>query len=587
MDENKHSHNIEAEQAVLGSMLIDSRCISDVLDKLSADDFFHPINKAIFSIIVELRNSGKAVDFVTASAYCHVDDMPKDEVSSYICALAEKTPTTAHVMEYVSILKGEQLQEAWEEPIPFTTIETPEFPVECLPAPVAAFVEALAESTQTPTEMSAVLSLGILSTAIQHRLQVEITPDWREPLCLYPVAVAPPGERKSAVISALAMPVYEYEAEMRESEEVEILQNQTERALLEKSLADAQSRAAKCKKVDERHAARNEALELTEKLANFKDKHPYRLMVDDTTPEKLVDIMDMQGGCITVSSAEGGVFDAIGGRYEKVLNLDVYLKGHAGDPITVDRIGRKSNHIPKPRLTMMLTVQPNVLTGLMDNMTLRGRGLCGRFLYAMCNSKVGRRNVDPSPIPDAVRDDYRQFVRYILSDTDTGVIRLSSEANKSRIQYAEEIEKRLGSMWEHMRDWGGKTVGAMLRIAALIHAAEAQGAPSETPISEDTIYAAIRINECLARHAMAAYQHMGANEASEDAKYLLKRITATGKSEIAKRELIRLCHGKFPKAEDMEAPLMMLIDMNYIKRTRKPTGGKPSENILVNPMCLK
>ncbi|NCE65327.1 DUF3987 domain-containing protein [Pseudoflavonifractor sp. 524-17] len=67
-----------------------------------------------------------------------------------------------------------------------------------------------------------ILSLGILATAFQSKYEVEINPDWREPLCLYPVAVAPPGERKSAVISALSGPVYEYEAEQREFEAAEI-----------------------------------------------------------------------------------------------------------------------------------------------------------------------------------------------------------------------------------------------------------------------------------------------------------------------------------------------------------------------------
>ena len=76
------------------------------------------------------------------------------------------------------------------------------------------------------------------------------------------------------------------------------------------------------------------------------------------------------------------------GRYDKGTNLDVYLKGHAGEPITVDRIGRKSNHIPGPRLSMMLAIQPQVLNGLMDNPTFRGRGLCGRFLYGDAESLI-------------------------------------------------------------------------------------------------------------------------------------------------------------------------------------------------------
>lgn len=42
---------------------------------------------------------------------------------------------------------------------------------------------------------------------------------------------------------------------------------------------------------------------------------------------------------------------------------------------------------------MVLTVQPEVIRGLMDNPTFRGRELCGRFLFAMCRSKVGRSEV--------------------------------------------------------------------------------------------------------------------------------------------------------------------------------------------------
>lgn len=101
----------------------------------------------------------------------------------------------------------------WEPPIPFDEVHTPDFPVEKLPGPLEAMVEHLAESTQTPEEMSGLLSLEVLATAFQSKYEVQITPDWREPLCLYVVAVAPPGERKSAVIAALTRPIYEYEAE--------------------------------------------------------------------------------------------------------------------------------------------------------------------------------------------------------------------------------------------------------------------------------------------------------------------------------------------------------------------------------------
>lgn len=469
----------------------------------------------------------------------------------------------------------------WEIPIPFHEVNVPSFPTERLPGPLAAFVESLSESTQTPEEMAGILSLGVLATAFQSKFTVEITPDWKEPLCLYCVAVAPPGERKSAVISALARPIYEYESEQRELEAVEIAQSQTEKAMLEKALEAAKNAATKGKgNLLEKRA---EALELSTQLAQFKDMHPFRLLVDDVTPERLIDLMDGQGGCMTVCSAEGGLFDAMSGWYDKVANFDIYLKGHAGDTIVVDRIGRKANSIPNPRLTMILTVQPEVLSGLMDNATFRGRGLCGRFLYAMCKSKVGRREISPPPIPDYVRTGYRSFVRRILSAQWSGTIRLSSGADAIRKEYQGYIERKLGDEWESMRDWGGKVTGATVRIAALMHAAEIQGDPTKIPISPEVMAGATSIAEFLSAHAIAAYQVMGANEDYENARYLWRRIRSSGQDEMSKRDLFRLCKGKFRRVEDMEPALQALISMGYVREVALPTGGRPTKKLFFNP----
>lgn len=296
-------------------------------------------------------------------------------------------------------------------------------------------------------------------------------------------------------------------------------------------------------------------------------------------------MMELQGGSITVASAEGGVFDSIAGRYDRAANFDIYLKGHAGDTISVDRIGRKSNYIAKPRLTMILTIQPAVLYGLMDNATFRGRGLCGRFLYVICKSKVGHREVSPAPISSKAKQEYRDFVRRILADQGGGTVHLSPDANEQRERYQEYIEKKLGSKWEHMRDWGSKLVGAMVRIAALLHLSSF---PADVPISVETLTAAIRIAEFLSIHAEAAYQAMGADESVEDAKYLWRRIADNGEPEISKRDLFRLVRGKFKKAECMEAPLRVLMEYGYIRIEdveRDGAGRKSSPKIKVNPLA--
>lgn len=86
---------------------------------------------------------------------------------------------------------------------------------------------------------------------------------------------------------------------------------------------------------------------------------------------------------------------------------------------------------------------------------------------------------------------------------------------------------------------------------------------------------------------MAALQVMGADKDIEEAFGIYgSGLKAQVKERISKRDLIRLCHGKFKKAEDMEPAMQVLIEMNYIQRIYEQTRGKPKEFIILNPMCL-
>jgi len=87
------------------------------------------------------------------------------------------------------------------------------------------------------------------------------------------------------------------------------------------------------------------------------------------------------------------VFDQMAGRYNQTAgpNLGVYLKGHAGDLLKVDRRARPPEYVQRPCLTIGLTVQPEILQGLAGRPGFRGRGLLARFLYSLPASLVGSR----------------------------------------------------------------------------------------------------------------------------------------------------------------------------------------------------
>ena len=73
--------SIEAEQSVIGSMLMDQEAIVVASEKLNEDDFYNPRYKVLFSAIVSLYQSGSAVDLVTLTEKLRESNVA-EEISS-------------------------------------------------------------------------------------------------------------------------------------------------------------------------------------------------------------------------------------------------------------------------------------------------------------------------------------------------------------------------------------------------------------------------------------------------------------------------------------------------------------------------
>ena len=105
-------HSTEAEQAVLGSMLIDARCISDVIGLLRASDFYSVSNRDIFETVYSMFNYSMAIDPVTVLDKMKEDGAYNDDSPGYIRDLMLITPTASNVMEYAAIVKDKALLRA-------------------------------------------------------------------------------------------------------------------------------------------------------------------------------------------------------------------------------------------------------------------------------------------------------------------------------------------------------------------------------------------------------------------------------------------------------------------------------------------
>jgi replicative DNA helicase len=110
MDINRQiPRNIEAEQSVLGSMLVDSRCIPDVITVLRPADFYSEQNKLLYETIYNMFSQGRDIDAVTLLGELQIGGQYTSDTAAYVSGLVDITPTAAHVMAYADIVKDRSL----------------------------------------------------------------------------------------------------------------------------------------------------------------------------------------------------------------------------------------------------------------------------------------------------------------------------------------------------------------------------------------------------------------------------------------------------------------------------------------------
>jgi replicative DNA helicase len=482
---------------------------------------------------------------------------------------------------------------SWDgEPVPLSARRLlPAFPIDALPAWVGDMVAGVAEFTQTPPDLSACLALACLATAAGGRAVVEVRPGWREPTNLFTVVALPPGARKSTVFAQMIGPLLAAEQILQETTashraraEIEAKAARAHALEAEKIAENAYATEHGAKAIADAGAAKNAADDLVV-------PPPPRLIADDITPEATASLLAEQNGRLAVLSSEGGIFTTLAGRYSGAPNLEAFLKGHAGDHLVVDRKGRPPEHVEHPALTLGLALQPEVLTDIAAMPSFRGRGLLARILYSLPASTVGRRRIGTPPPTPAVTEAYTANLRTLVLNLadwiDPAVVPLTASANDAVLHLEETVEPRLHPDHGDLAlivDWASKHVGAIVRIAGLLHLANNPHGGWKQPITADTITAASQIGTYYLGHALAVFDLMGADPMVDNARHVLDWITRTGTAQFTRREAFTaLKGGRFRKVTDLDPVLNLLDQHDYIRPTAppaaKPAGGRPPSPI--------
>ncbi len=501
----------------------------------------------------------------------------------------------------------------WPDPTPLqASRNVPEFPIWTLPDWLGEYAAALAEQSQTPVDMAGCLALSVLAVAAGGKVWVH-TGRWTEPLCLYTLTVLGPGNRKSEVYSSMTAPILAAEKALQEQARPAIAEAVIARRIAEAHAEKTAKTAEAAASADlpdtvKQATALAEAADAAVALDGATIPPVPRLFSDEPTVEKLTSLLAEQGGRFALLSPEGEIFSIASGKYSGAPNFGILKAGHAGEQVRIDRMGRASEQIDAACLTLGVCTQPGVLARLGETPQFREQGLLGRLLYSVPESLLGRRNPWPDPIPAATQAAYHSNLSALVlslntlgGDTDL-IFTLDDDGKAGPVTHErphrhtltfttagqdairdllKDIEPRFlpGADLHHMSDWGGKLVGAIVRIAGLLHLAQHFRDGWNRPIDAATLANAAQLGQYFTAHAQAAYDAIGADPAVSDARAILEWIRNTRTPRFKASELLPSNKHRFKKVTDLDAGLRVLETHGWIRRLPTPpiTGrGRPT-----------
>lgn len=490
----------------------------------------------------------------------------------------------------------------WEEPVPLA----PPAPLPLDAAKlrgIGAMAQAVADSLQVPVDLPAWLGMAVASTAIGGRRAVSPKPDWVEPVTLYTMPVAAPGEMKSPALSLMGAPVYAEQKRRREDDKAIVARDQQDRRIGESIVADAETKVIKASDPEKRKNARKDLEAARDELDLLGQPKVYtQLIADDTTPEAATDVIAEQGERLAVLSTESSFLGNIGGRYSKNANPEIVLKAWSHEPHSVNRKSGQPVMLERPNLSLGLAVQPGFLTGMGETGDVfEARGLMARFIFAMPTSRVGDRVYDTAAVPPDIRESYTaavlRMMETIWDDDEYRVMDLDVKAQELFRSFWEALEPRHKAHGDlaAVEGWAKKLPGQVLRIAAVLALFEA---PDALTVSGEVMDDAISLVPYLICHARLVADLMSEERQSRlgPARAVLEWIRRTGqRGRFAAGDVEKAVRGQkwCTEMADVDGALDLLERSAWVRQVPPPErpegvkGRPPKPRYVANPAVFE
>lgn len=474
----------------------------------------------------------------------------------------------------------------WELPKSFeVSAQLPKLTERCLPPKLWEYMQAVAKYVQVAPEMCVLPLLSVLSLCAQGKAVINFpTNAHTEPLNLYTMTIAAPGERKSGCFKEFMNPVVRYQREYNQSRRFEIQNYQTKKVFLERQ----RDNAMKGKQADLKKAQ-----EFGKQLAELEEVHELRLVVEDVTPEALAAELARQGERTGMLDDEGTAFDTLSGIYSSgQVNINIFLKAYDGAPYTIARRTSPDIELVNPLLTMGLMVQPAHYAEAMSNKQFSGRGFIHRFMFAFPEPMTGYLKFESPNIDLNLRTMYHDLIKSLLvipyPKDKLPMICHSREARILFEDYFDHLQKEMqqGGRFENMKEWANKQFARALRTAGIFHMTEHKGYMTDKPLSGENAAYAIALALWEEQQAFHALSGEGAeSETVRNAKLILDKLKGLEVNEITKGELLTKKITRL-SAQELAEPLELLESLNYIKvsEERSTPKSKPKIVIHINPI---
>ena len=459
----------------------------------------------------------------------------------------------------------------------------PRFPIKLLPKLIGAYAQDVAERMSCPVDFPATAAVVALATAIGSRIHCKPYDKgtWVVPGGAWGMVVSSPSAIKSPPLSEMLRPLYEMDKKAAAQYRLALERYQIDKAIYDNTL---------------KAAIKNGAAPVG--LSTPAEPAMTRYMVNDSTYEMLVAIAAANSNGFLVWRDElVGWFHSLSKENQKEAR-GLYLTGWSGtEGYATDRIGRGHVRADRVNLSLLGTIQPNVLRQIVYDAVAGGGGddgLVARFQLAVYPDptrtyvKVDRRpdlqamqhyvdliqklvHLDPSAVGASYTYD---GVAYLPFDEPAQqLFDAWRQALEDRIRAPDSEEHP--AMLAHL----GKYRSLFPKLALILHLADGQIGP----IGRNAALRASVWTEYLEAHARRIY-HTATNRAMQSAAALANKIKA-GKlvDGFTKSDVLVKEWSGLRTAEEVGTALTVLRDMNWLSAIEdRRTGGRPAERFYIN-----